>query len=115
MALFNRLRSPFWGINPSAAYAATLAVCVAALATTLLAASFPFPNWPLVGGLALVGLLAERGRVVIANRLQASIAMLPMLFAAVLLGPLPAMAVGVASVLGDFTTPYLRFVAFASI
>ena len=43
-----------------------------------------------------------------------SISALPMLFAAVLFGPLAAMIVAAASMLGDFTRPYLRWGIYTS-
>ena len=43
-----------------------------------------------------------------------SISAPPMLFAAVLFGPLAAMIVAAASMLGDFTRPYLRWGIYTS-
>ena len=55
-------------------------------------------------GLAAVGAIAERGRVRLAGVTEASISLLPTVFAAVVLGPLAALLVAAASFLGDF--PY---------
>jgi putative nucleotidyltransferase with HDIG domain len=57
-----------------------------------------------VAGLAVVGAIAERGRVKLAGVTEASISLLPTVFAAVVLGPLAALLVAAASFLGDF--PY---------
>jgi putative nucleotidyltransferase with HDIG domain len=55
-----------------------------------------------IAGLALVTAVAERGRVRLGNGIEASISVLPTVFAAATLGPLPAVVVAVASFAGDF-------------
>jgi putative nucleotidyltransferase with HDIG domain len=62
-----------------------------------------------VAGLAAVAAIAERGRVTLAGNTEASISLLPTVFAAVVLGPLAALLVAAASFLGDF--PYFQPVA----
>lgn len=54
-----------------------------------------------VAALAIVAPLAERGTVKLGKTTEASISLLPTLFAAVVFGPLPAALVGGASMLGD--------------
>ena len=50
----------------------------------------------------------------LSSTVDESISALPMLFAAVLFGPLAAMIVAAASMLGDFTRPYLRWGIYTS-
>jgi putative nucleotidyltransferase with HDIG domain len=57
---------------------------------------------------------AERGSVRLSSTVEESISALPMLFAAVLFGPLAALLVASASMLGDFTRPYLRWSIYTS-
>lgn len=61
------------------------------------------PESPLaVGGLMLAGAMAERGRVSLAANLYGSVSLLPTVFAAVVFGPLGAMAVAAGSYIGEF-------------
>jgi putative nucleotidyltransferase with HDIG domain len=55
-----------------------------------------------VAGLAATAAIAERGRIRIGGVTEASISVLPTVFAAAVLGPLAAMAVAAASFVGDF-------------
>jgi putative nucleotidyltransferase with HDIG domain len=65
-------------------------------------------------GLAVAAAFAERGSVRLSSTVEESISALPMLFAAVLFGPLAALIVASASMLGDFTRPYLRWSIYTS-
>lgn len=65
-------------------------------------------------GLAAAAAFAERGSVRLSSTIDESISALPMLFAAVLFGPLAALIVASASMLGDFTRPYLRWAIYTS-
>jgi putative nucleotidyltransferase with HDIG domain len=65
-------------------------------------------------GLAAAAAFAERGSVRLSSTVEESISALPMLFAAVLFGPLAALIVASASMLGDFTRPYLRWGIYTS-
>lgn len=65
-------------------------------------------------GLAAAAAFAERGSVRLSSTVDESISALPMLFAAVLFGPLAALIVASASMLGDFTRPYLRWAIYTS-
>jgi uncharacterized membrane protein len=65
-------------------------------------------------GLAAAAAFAERGSVRLSSTIEESISALPMLFAAVLFGPLAAMIVASVSMLGDFTRPYLRWGIYTS-
>ncbi len=67
-----------------------------------------------VAALALAAALSERGTVRLSKTIEESVSALPMLFAAVLFGPLAALVVAAASMLGDFTRPYLRWGIYTS-
>lgn len=78
------------------------------------------PTW-IVLILALAGVAAERGRVQLSGRraarapgegVEGSVSILPMVFAAVLFGPVSAMLVGAASWLGGFGRPYLKWAVY---
>ena len=61
----------------------------------------PGSAWPLLG-FALLALVAEGQTVRLTDNLQLSVAFLPLLFVAVVFGPLPAALIGAATVLIDF-------------
>lgn len=88
---------------------------LAAATAGLLWMSGPDVGPPLVVlGLAAAAALAERSSVRLSSTIEESISALPMLFAAVLFGPFSAMVVAAASMLGDFTRPYLRWGIYTS-
>jgi putative nucleotidyltransferase with HDIG domain len=76
----------------------------------LVQASFSLsgPLW-IILVLAVVGLLAERQSVHITATTQMSVSALPILFAAVVYGPLAAMLVAGVAHLGDYGRPYTRW------
>jgi putative nucleotidyltransferase with HDIG domain len=99
-----------------------LAVCAVslALAAGLLAAGcillydgLSAPIWVLVL-LSGVAVLAERQPVRITRNAEITVAVLPMLFAAVAYGPVDAMTVGAVGVIADFRAPYLRWLVWTS-
>ena len=83
-------------------YASVLIAVTLALAAGLLWAGEGFGSVWAVGVLAATAAIAERGRVQLERgvQMETSISNLPVLFAAVVLGPIPAMVVGAASILG---------------
>ena len=96
-----------WFVEPGVrmyAYATVLAVSTALLFLGLLAAGYTLGNAWVVIALAVVAAVAEQASVRLSSRadIRASIAALPALFAAVLYGPLAAMVVAGASMVGDF-------------
>src|SRR5918995_7373451 len=95
-------------------YAATLATTAASIAGFLVLAGAETGPPLVVVGLAAAAAFAERGSVRLSSTVEESISALPMLFAAVLFGPLAAMIVASASMLGDFTRPYLRWAIYTS-
>ena len=88
-------------------YQVALALTAATAASVLLLTSHSVGNWWATLGLAVAAVLAERGRVTLRPDTQVSISLLPTVFAAAVLGPLPAMIVAAASYAGDFP-PLLR-------
>ena len=96
-----------------AAGLATIALIIAVtLAETMQTSSSP---WVILL-VACVAVVAERGSVQMSTKmdLEESISLLPILFAAVLLGPLAGLFVAAASMMGDFKRPYLRWCVYTS-
>lgn len=98
------------------AYAAVLALIAVVLCAWLSLVTDVNGSIWVVLLLATVAAIAERGSVQMSSTmdLEESISLLPMLFAAVLLGPFAALVVAAASMLGDFRTPYLRSVIYTA-
>lgn len=95
-------------------YAAVLAGLAASITVFLVLADVDTGPAFVVVGLAAAAAFAERGSVRLSSTVEESISALPMLFAAVLFGPLAALIVASASMLGDFTRPYLRWGIYTS-
>jgi hypothetical protein len=68
-------------------------------------------TWAVVA-LSLAAALAERERVWLLKQSEASISLLPALFAAVLFGPLAAMIVAAFSMMGNFRRPYAKWLNY---
>jgi HD superfamily phosphohydrolase YqeK len=88
-----------------------------AAAAVLLAAILRLTGFrigPLIPTIALAGMAfaAERQSVRLSPNVEISVSFLPFVLAAALLGPLSAMAVGVASLLGLFDEPYVRWLVW---
>jgi putative nucleotidyltransferase with HDIG domain len=101
----------------SIAYATSLGIVTAALVLGLIGTGYTLgPIWPLFA-LAATAVLAERGRVQLERgvQMESSISNLPLLFTAVVLGPLAAMIVGAASMIGAVRRPFLRPVTYSFI
>ena len=96
-------------------YGITLAAVAVALVAALLAAGLRLdgPLWQLAI-LAAVALVAERQPVRIAPNTEITVAVLPMLFAAVVYGPIDAIAVGTVGLLADFRAPYIRWLIWTA-
>jgi putative nucleotidyltransferase with HDIG domain len=84
-------------------YATSLWVAAAVVASALVASGHGVGNVPAFVFLAVVAVIAERASVRLSttSSIEQSISILPSLFAAVLLGPLAAMAVSALSMLSD--------------
>jgi putative nucleotidyltransferase with HDIG domain len=91
-------------------YVAALVVTASGLVFALIKGGHAIgPAW-VVAVLAVAAAFAERGSVQLERGIpmESSISNLPLLFAAVVLGPLPAMVVGASSVVGAFGWSRLR-------
>lgn len=95
-------------------YAAGLALAAITTAVALVGSGHGIPSlWALLP-LVVLGAAAERRSVSLSLHTEVSIALLPTLLAAVALGPLSAMVVAAASMLGGFRAPYLRWAVYTS-
>ena len=74
----------------------------------------PAAAWWIVALLAAVAFLAERQCVAIGANTEMSISVLPILFSAVVFGPVAAIIVGACSLVGEFQRPYTRWVVWTS-
>lgn len=102
--------------NPRlAAYAVGLAAIGVGLAAScwLLEGGLSAPIWVLAL-LSGVAVLAERQPVRVTRNTEITVAVLPMLFAAVVYGPVDAMLVGAVGVVADFRAPYLRWLVWTA-
>jgi putative nucleotidyltransferase with HDIG domain len=94
------------------AYVATLVAMALGLALVLgLTSQLGGEVWAVIA-LVSVAALSERGRVQLSGTTESSIALLPVIFAAVVLGPLAALLVGAGSLLGDFRPPYMKLTVY---
>lgn len=96
------------------AYLGTLVVGATATVVLLVHTGYGVQSPWAVATLAAIAAVAERGRVRLNSTTELSISLLPMLFAAVAFGPLEAMIVGAASMLGGFRSPYMKWAVFTS-
>jgi putative nucleotidyltransferase with HDIG domain len=75
---------------------------------------YPLGDIWAVAALSGAATIAERGKIKLNSTATASISLFPQLIAAVLFGPIAAMVVSTASMLGDFPRPYVRWLTYAS-
>src|SRR4051812_24602500 len=90
-------------------YCALLAAIAAGVVALLLSSGASLESPVAVTALAAMAFWWERQRIRLNRSMQLSVAFLPLLFTAVAFGPLAAMAVAAASLLGDFGMPHLRW------
>jgi putative nucleotidyltransferase with HDIG domain len=93
-------------------WVASLVLLAVLTALALVLAGYTVGSPWVVAGLAAVAALAERGRVRLTRYLEESISLLPTLFAAIVFGPLAAMIVAAASMVGAFGPPYLKWATY---
>jgi putative nucleotidyltransferase with HDIG domain len=98
--------------SPVAVWVASLAFLAVLTAVALVLTGHTLGSPWVVAGLATVAALAERGRVRLTRYLEESISLLPTLFAAIVFGPLAAMLVAAASMIGAFGPPYLKWATY---
>jgi putative nucleotidyltransferase with HDIG domain len=102
---------------PIELYAAVLGVFAACLTLGLAVTVGFLPEqrsaWPLLG-FALLAVIAERQSVRLTENIELSVAFLPLLFVAVVFGPLAAALIGATTVLTDFGRPFTRWVIWTA-
>jgi putative nucleotidyltransferase with HDIG domain len=96
-------------------YAVSLAALAAVLVVALLTAGVRLegPVWQLAI-LAAVAVVAERQPVRITPNTEITVSVLPMLFAAVVYGPLDAIVVGAVGLVADLRAPYVRWLIWTA-
>lgn len=110
-----QLRPGIWSPDQRVkGYAAFLTASSLAVVLGLAAAGYRLESPLAVGALCLAAALAQRGQVEVSGWLKVSISLFPILLAAVLFGPLGAMAVSVSSMLGERPRPPARWAIYAS-
>jgi len=101
MSTFSKLRAELSDLTaPVAAYVAIVTLAATVTGASLALAGVGVGSWPGVLTLGAVAAFSERGRIKLKGNLDVSISLLPATFAAVLYGPLSAMLVFGASVVG---------------
>jgi putative nucleotidyltransferase with HDIG domain len=99
---------------PMVAYVGALACSATALLVVTVAthgvASSPYA----VAALALIAAVAERWTARLGDNLEASVSLVAMVFAAVLLGPVESLLVAAASMASDFRPPFMRWGVYTS-
>lgn len=110
-----------WAVpNALLIYLVLLSLGAAGLLATLLQGGIGVGNGWIVLSLALAAAAAERGTVRLSRSIEVSVALLPLLFAAVVFGPLASMLVAGASMLADLRpapgtpSPYLKFAIYTA-
>src|SRR2546423_10718370 len=92
-------------ITPLTVYAAVLVLLATAALALLPLAGYTLGTPWLVIVLAITAAAAERGTVRLSARIEVSVGLLPTLFAAVVLGPMAALAGSAASIFGVLGPP----------
>ena len=105
------------GVSPITLYAGALVAVCTVLLVALGLSTEALPEgraaWPLIG-FAILAIAAERQSVQLSENLRLSVAFLPLLFVAVVFGPIPAALIGAVAVVGDFGRPYTRWVIWTA-
>jgi putative nucleotidyltransferase with HDIG domain len=105
----SRVNLPDWSLL---VYVATVSAVAVSLGAVLGITSHPGKVAWATLALGGVAALSERGRVRLSRTTESSIALVPVIFAAVTLGAFAALVVGAASLLGDFRRPYMKLVVY---
>jgi putative nucleotidyltransferase with HDIG domain len=99
--------------DPVLVYLAVLAGGCALLVTSLLSTmAEPLPDVWAVAALAFVAAAFETSSVRLSRTTESSIALLPVVFAAVLFGPVASMIVAAVSLVTDLRRPYLKWAVY---
>jgi len=100
--------------QPITVFACGLSLIAIGFAAGLVLAGASIESVPAVLLLGGISILAERRSVHIGSNAQVTVSVLPIVFAAVVFGPLAAMAVGAIGILADFRRPYVRWATWTS-
>jgi putative nucleotidyltransferase with HDIG domain len=102
-------------VSPIDVYACGLAAAALALATGLVAvgADLGGPVWE-IAVLGAIAMWAERQPVRVNANAEMTVSVIPVLFAAVVFGPLAAMLVGTLGLITDFGRPHVRWVVWTA-
>ena len=93
-----------------ALFASLLSSAALVLAMALILAGYPTGDLWAVVALSGAATIAERGKIKLSSTAEASISLFPQLITAVLFGPLAAMIVSVASMLGHLSSDILLLI-----
>jgi putative nucleotidyltransferase with HDIG domain len=100
--------------QPITVFALALAVAAVGLAAGLLVAGQSFGSPIGVLLLGMFSMLAEKRSVRIGSNVEVSVSVLPIVFGAVVFGPLAAMAIGAIGIFADLRPPYIRWLTWTS-
>jgi putative nucleotidyltransferase with HDIG domain len=95
-------------------YAALLSALTVITAGALVLSGESLGDLWAVAALCVAAALAQRSRIELGGSLHASISTFPVLLSAVLFGPLAAMAVAIASMMGEGFTPFTRWATYTA-
>ena len=104
--------TPSVALDATFIWVATLAITAVVVAVVLALRGYTLGNIGVTVVLAFAAALAERGRVRLNRYMEESISLVPTLFAAIVFGPLAAMVVAAASMVGAFGPPYLKWATY---
>jgi putative nucleotidyltransferase with HDIG domain len=117
-AYVTRLRPLYATERRLVVYAASLTALALLVLVALADLSLALPPWWALLGLAATAAVAERQSVAVARNIQSSVSFLPLVFTAVVFGPLAAFVVAAVANVGDlldrhrYPNPYLRFAVY---
>ena len=100
-------RQQAWALR---AYGTSLALGAVAFSSILLSRGYHFGSLVPTAAMAAVALLCERLNVRLSSHLEVSVSFLPVIFAAVVLGPLSAMVIAFVCLLGELGRPWERWI-----
>ena len=97
-------------IEPILVFSIGLAVVTGVFAALLIAVGSPVGSFSAILALGALAVFVERQPIRLSANLEITVSFLPVVFAAVTLGPLAAMAVVAIGLATDFRRPYVRWV-----
>jgi putative nucleotidyltransferase with HDIG domain len=100
--------------EPITIFALALGAAASGLAVGLLIAGESLESPVGVLLLGAFSMLAEKRSIRIGSNAQVSVSVLPIVFGAVVFGPLAAMAIGAIGILADLRAPYVRWLTWTS-